>query len=271
MRKGQMALCCLVVILFPVSCAPEPINEQGTEKENNPKSIELPTENIRGKYEINDRFVLVETQIKGNAPQFDLYDLEEGAVYNLPTMPEHVVLEEIVNGNYYIFRTTGMNSESVDRTVPETIKCFRVYDSDSAFESVREPVQFNLTESVIVGTEHKANAEHADLEFGIRDICIGFSSKEDSEKSMDGFPLLPYMEIGGSGEERVLFVNIERKSITTEVFGEETLSLNPYVKDYTLEETENGIKILVFLEDNVEGYFVDDNQWENPSIKLMFE
>ncbi len=253
------------------SCAPDEMEKTGKTEKQESLSIELPTENVVAKHEISERYVLVETRLSGNAPQFDLYDLEKGEMYNLPTMPEYVELKEIVNENYYVFRTTGENSESVDRFVPEMLKCFRVYDKASAFETTREPICFNLTESVIVGTEQRANAEHGVVDFGIRDICIGFSSREGSKKSVDGFPLLPCVEIKGNEENRALVVNVDKMGITTEVYGEETIKHNPYVKEYEIEETIDGVKIVVYLEDKVEGFFVDVNQWETPSIKLSFE
>lgn len=269
--KKKIILWCLLLILVLSSCAPDEMDETGKIEKQERLSIELPTENVVAKHEISERYVLVETQLSGNAPKFDLYDLEKGEMYNLPTMPEYVVLEEILNENYYVFRTTGENSESVDRFVPEMLKCFRVYDKASAFEATREPICFNLTESVVVGTEQRANAEHADVDFGIRDICIGFSSREGSEKSVDGFPLLPCVEIKGSGENRALVININKMGITTEVYGEETIKHNPYVKEYEMEETMGGVKLVVHLEDKVEGFFVDVSQGEYPSIKLSFE
>ena len=68
-----------------------------------------------------------------------------------------------------------------------------------------------------------------------------------------------------------MVININKMGITTEVYGEETIKHNPYVKEYEMEETMGGVKLVVHLEDKVEGFFVDVSQGEYPSIKLSFE
>ena len=114
--KKKIILWCLLLILVLSSCAPDEMDETGKIEKQERLSIELPTENVVAKHEISERYVLVETQLSGNAPKFDLYDLEKGEMYNLPTMPEYVVLEEILNENNNAEESDN-SSESVFKNI----------------------------------------------------------------------------------------------------------------------------------------------------------
>lgn len=69
----------------------------------------------------------------------------------LPTMPQYVKLEEIIDPNNIVFLSTGKNSESAYQTFPYIIRCIRTREDSERnddFISYTENKYFKLDEEV---------------------------------------------------------------------------------------------------------------------------
>jgi hypothetical protein len=106
-------------------------------------------------HEINDNYVLVESQYTGSANRFTVYNLETGKMDELPTSTRFTTLEKIVDENCIILCDTGKSSESAIGNFPSTIKFNR--DGDNGFVGVEEDKYFSLDYSVESGSKNNSN------------------------------------------------------------------------------------------------------------------
>lgn len=242
---------------------------KGEHQEHN--KINRPTNNVVEEYKINERYILIETQLDGNAPRFDIYDQEDNEIFNLPTMPEYVDLEDVVNENYIVFRSTGSNSETVNKSVSKLIKCFRTEQSDPAYVSIEEPILFNFTERVIIGSEDSAYATDIIIGIGLRDVQVAFESKEENPLIAGGPSTVPQTLIYFKREANMLVIRIKTgANIDSNILGADTLNYNLYIEDCSIYEDEGAIEICIYINDDVSGYYVDLTLGESPYIKISF-
>jgi len=269
-----LALILMLCMLFSGCAAPTVSREnaEGTGSGQGHKETNRPIENVKSEYVIGSREILIETQTDGNAPRFDLYDQETDKLFNLPTMPEFVTLEEIVNENYIIFRSTGENSETNAKSVPKLLKCFRTEETDPAFECVTEEIRFDLTDELSIGTEKPAAECSIMTAVGLRDLQIAFESKAENPIMAGGPPTVPSTSISYEKDKNALAVKIDKADTADcEFLGADALIHNPYIEDCEIHNNGDSFEVLIYLSDGADGYYLDLSTGEIPSVSISFE
>lgn len=123
---------------------------------NTPKEF-IPDGSIVDVILVSDVYTLYCLEADSGVPRYDLYNKETGESVNLPTMPEYVKLESIVNENCFIFHATGENSESTVKHFPSLLICYQA--NGETFQSIRKELYHDLTESVSAGSQDEAILE----------------------------------------------------------------------------------------------------------------
>lgn len=114
-------------------------------------------------YYVSDDYTLYCSKVDSGIPRYDLVNEETGESTNLPTMPESVILESIVNENFFIFHASGENSESSIKHFPSLLICYR--SNDGTFQSVRRELYHNLEDGVSAGSQEGAILEAISFSF----------------------------------------------------------------------------------------------------------
>lgn len=166
-----MVLFLLLISIFLFSCSPEssksvslPSTEQTTANESIQK---ITLDEIKEKYSDSDvrikniqnigkEWVLVQSQRETFADRFDIYNLETGDMDIIQEGFEFVTLEKVVNENYFVFLSSGKNSESIFSSFPYLINSVRIkneLNEADDFISFSQDKYFDLAYSVNSGSK----------------------------------------------------------------------------------------------------------------------
>lgn len=166
-----MVLLLLSISIFLFSCTPESsksVNLTNTEQTSTKESVtKMTLDEIKGKYSDSDvkikqiqnigkEWVLVQSQKETFADRFDIYNLETGDMDIIQGGFEFVTLEKIVNENYFVFLSSGKNSESIFGSFPHNINSVRIkseLNADDDFVSFNQDKYFDLAYSVNAGSK----------------------------------------------------------------------------------------------------------------------
>jgi len=224
---------------------------------------------IRNIQNINTEYVLVESQQETFANRFDLYNLKTGEMDTLPTMPEYMTLEKIENENYFVFLSSGKNSECIFSTFPRLVRCFRVKNdvSNDNFTAVYEDKYFELEESVQAGS--KAGSLMADLNITFDGLEVLFKPANGKEFDfyVDATDIPPTKTSYDENKRQMSFI------IETNQLGENIKNLhkvktedNQYISSYEIVQKDDKIKLTANLRDTAKRYLIKVKWLPNGSI-----
>lgn len=285
MRKKILFLVVALVFVFSVimtGCA------ASSEKQTNSSShetLKLTLNEIKKNYtdakiksvrNIGEEYVLVESQQDTFANKFDLYNLKTGDMDTMPTMPEFVSLEKIENENYFVFLSSGKNSESPFGDFPYLIKCIRIKNDISKnddFAALKDNKYFNLDYSVQAGSKEGV----------MSNLIVTLDGLEVSFEPIKGKELGFYADAADIPFTKTSFDRDRRQivfEIGTNVLGEKLsgtnkvmLDDNQYMSSYELIQKDNKIYLAVTVRDLVKSYMVRSQRLPNglPYFSVKFE
>lgn len=261
----------LVVNIILVGCAvveKEQINTSENKKENiNSGNYKLTIEDIKKNYteekilnieQINDEYVLVESQRETCANKFELYNLRTGDKDIMPTMPEFVTLEKIENENHIVFLSSGRNSECCFGTFPYLIRCIRVksdIESTDDFIALHEDKYFKLSEPVSSGS--KGCSVLSDIIVTLDSIQVLFEPIPGQEAQFYAAATdIPVTSIYYDEDKNQMIIEMkiahignifkEKKEILTEK--------NKYIGSIQIVQSEEDVKLIIDIEDIAREY-----------------
>lgn len=217
--------------------------------------------NIKNIQNIGEEYLLVESQKDTFANRFDLYNLKTGDMDTLPTMPYFVTLENIENENYFVFLSSGKNSQSPMGTFPCLIKCIRIktdLNESDDFIALFEEKYFSLEDVVQSGIKHECI---------MSDLNITFEGLEVLFKPIKGKEALFYAAITDIPPTKTSY-DKDKKQMTFEIGtkhlgeglkGMKKVSIddNQFISSYEIEQKDNKIYLIVVLKDLAKKYTID--------------
>ena len=102
---------------------------------------------IKNIQNIGKEHILVQSQKETFADRFDIYNLQTGDMDSIQEGFDYLTLEKIVNENYFIFLSSGRNSESIYGEFPYLVKSVRIKNELNAYDdfiSFKEDKYFDL-------------------------------------------------------------------------------------------------------------------------------
>lgn len=97
--------------------------------------------------DVSDEYTLINIDLKISTNKFFLYSSATGSYEELPVMGAD--LKNVISENYFIFEDRG-ESGSDFKSVPDTIRCFRV-NGEESFSTIHEKEIFELTREIQTG------------------------------------------------------------------------------------------------------------------------
>lgn len=273
MRRKKLFVVTIIILAysFILSGCANNIKEaktSSTKKQSptsNSKTIKLTLDDIKKKYtdskikniqNIGEEYVLVESEQDTLANKFDIYNLKTGAMDTLPTMPEFVTLEKIVNENYFIFLDSGRNSESPFGNFPHLLSCIKVKsDNNDNFISFQDDKYFNLDYSVQSGSKKDILMSNMNITFdGLQVLFQPLKGKE--LQFYADFTDIPPTKTSYNKELKQLVFEIETDEISESLKSMKKINVdnNQYVKSYEITQKDNKTYLIVTVSDLVKTY-----------------
>lgn len=272
MRKFFMFHCFLLILLLTSCSTHDALPQQNMGSSEESQIVETPTfDNVVATYEVDDEYVVVQTQKETYAPRFQLWNKKTNQVDTFPTMPDFVELKDIVASDCFVFLTTGRGSESVRLDFPHMITCFKVENADEPFICIDTEKRFSLSETVTAGTEISCELSAVNFSFGGASFMFAPSPGNETAFYADA-PDIPLTSITYEEETNALFISLsscsfnEKKSVIDDV----CLSMNPYIDDYRISQREDATVISLILSDKASGYYAEKDFSFEPFFTLQF-
>lgn len=232
-------------------------------------TLKLTIEEIKKKYadikiknikNIGDEWVLVESQQDTFANRFDIYNLRTGDMDSLPTLGEFVTLNKIENENYFIFLSSGKNSESPFSKFPYLIKCIRVKNdlkSNDDFIALTEEKYFSLDYSMESGSKSEGILSNLNVTLeGIQVLFRPIKGKEMEFYAADTD--IPLTKNIYDKEKKEIIFQIHTAQIDEKLVTKKAVSIedNQYMNYYKIEQKDNKIYVTIGLKDGTKEYMV---------------
>lgn len=260
----------LAILFFSMSCTA--VNNKRTNtSENNEISklsnYKLTIEDVKKTYteekilnivQVNDEYVLVESQRETCVNIFELYNLKTGDKDIMPTRTEFVTLEKIENENYIVFLSSGKNSESAFGTFPYYIRCIRTKNdvkSTDDFIALIEDKYYKLSYSVSSGSKE------CDL---LSDIIVTLDSIQVLFKPIPGQEAqffaantdIPVMRTYYVEDKNQMIIEMKKTQVS-DIFKEKKEILtgkNRYIDSIRVVQDKENVKLIIDLEDYTREY-----------------
>lgn len=240
---------------------------KGDNKEDNivTDSQKITIEDIKQNYvsreiinitEFKNKYVLVESKEAGLASGFDLYNLETGDRDILPTGPNYVQLDRIVDENRIIFLADGRNNLNSERGFPFYIVCSReIENTSSESDSIAtyQTKYFNIIEKVEFG--NKSNEVIADIRITLDGIEILFESAKGKDAEFyAGTTMIPRAKIAYNENEHQLIITFEETIIGEKINNLAIREENYYIDSIQLTEENNDSIVMIELKGSAKYY-----------------
>jgi hypothetical protein len=282
MRKRTLVLLFILILFLPVilsGCA----GRQADNVHQDTSQLALTLDEIKGRYtdtnikniqNIDEEYLLVETQKDTFANKFDLYNLKSGDMDTLPTMPYFVTLEKIENENYFVFLSSGKNSQSPMGAFPCLIKCIRIKtdltESDD-FIALFEEKYFDLEDVVQSGIKQECI---------MSDLNITFEGLEVLFKPVEGKEALFYAAITDIPPTKTSYAK-DKKQMTFEIgtnhLGEGLKGMkkvniddHQFISSYEIKPKDNKIYLTVGLKDLAKKYTINMKRLPEGQLPYFF-
>lgn len=293
MRKVISALMVLLLLsinTFLIGCTPESSKSDkvNTEQTSTNESVpKLTLDEVKGKYTDSDvkiksiqnigkEWVLVQSQKETFADRFDIYNLETGDMDTIQSGFEYVTLEKVVNENYFIFLSSGRNSESIYGNFPHLINNIRTKNelkADDDFASFSEEKYFDLSYTVKSGSK-----EHAVLS----DIIVtlnGFEALFEPRNSNDmefytAATDIPPTTTTYDKEKNQMIFELTTDQIGSKFKNRKKINVegNQFVSSLEISQKDNKTYLTVGIKDITKEYTVKKNVLPNqlPYFSVSF-
>lgn len=225
------------------------------------------SDEIKNIININTEYVLVESRKETFANRFVLYNLKTGAFDELPTRPEYVTLEKIENENYFIFLSSGKNSESPFGTFPYLVKCFRIKNGitkNDSFIAVHEDRYFGIDEPVQSGNKDESLMSDLNITFdGLEVLFKPITGKEGDFYA--GITDIPTTKTSYEKNKNQLTFEIEANQLSEKLknLNEVNTDNNQFISSYEITQEDNKIQLAVNLRDSAKRYLIKKKQLPN--------
>lgn len=243
---------------------------------SNSKKLKLTLDEIKKKYSntkimniqsIGEENVLVESQQDTFANKFDIYNLKTGDMDTLPTAPEFVMLEKVVNENYFIFLASGKNSESSIGIFPHLISCIRVKSDTNKsddFTSFNEDKFFNLDYPIQSGSKEDSLMSNLNVTFdGLEVLFEPVKGRETQFYA--GSSDIPPTKVSYNKDKKQIVFEIETSHLSEKLSNMKKVIIdnNEFMSSYEITEKNNKIYLAVTTTNSVKTYMVKTKQLPN--------
>jgi hypothetical protein len=282
MRKSTPVLLFVLILFFPIIFIGCTGGQAGNANKDTTQSA-LTLDEIKERYtdtnikniqNIGEEYLLVESQKDTFANKFDLYNLKTGDADTLPTMPYFVTLEKIENENYFVFLSSGENSESPMGTFPCLIKCIRIktdLNETDDFIALFEEKYFDLEDVVQSGIKQECI---------MSDLNITFEGLEVLFKPIEGKEALFYAAITDIPPTKTSY-DKDKKQMTFEIgtnhLGEGLKGMkkvniddHQFISSYEIKQKDNKIYFIVGLKDLAKKYTIDMKRLPDGQLPYFF-
>ena len=242
-------------------------------------AYKLTPDDIKKRYEdaeikniqnINTDFILVESQKETFSNRFDLYDLKTGEMDILPTMPEYATLEKAENENYFIFLSSGRNSESPFSKFPYLIKCFRIkrdIDKENDFITVYEDRYFNLNEAVQAGSKAGSLLSDINITFDGFEVLFKPSQGRKMDFYADATDIPPTKTSYDKNKNQMIFeIGTDQLVKGLKISVKINTDNNQYISSYEIIRKDDVTQIAVNLRDTAKRYTAKIKRLPNGSM-----
>ena len=252
---------------------------------SNSKTVKLTLDGIKKKYtdtkivniqNIGEEHVLVESQQGTFANKFDIYNLKTGYMDTLPTMPEIVTLEKVVNENYFIFLASGKNSESPFGNFPHLLSCIRVksdINKNDNFISLQDDKYFNLDYSVQSGSKEGILMANLNVTFDGLEVLFEPVKGKESYFFADTTDIPPTKTSYNVDKKQIIF-EIGTNQLSDKLNNMEKVSIvnNEFMSCYEITKKDNKIYLAVTVSNLVKTYMVKTKRLPNqlPYFTVVF-
>lgn len=260
-----------------------PSEQQNTT--SNSKTVKLTLDEIKKKYtdtkikniqNIGEEYVLVESQQDTFANKFDIYNLKTGQMDTLPTMPDIVTLEKVVNENYFVFLSSGKNSESPYGNFPYLVSCIRVksdINKNDNFISLQDDKYFNLDYSVQSGSKEGSLMSNLNVTFDGLEVLFEPVKGKESHFFVDSTDIPP-TKISYNKEKKQIIFEIGTNQLSSKLNNMKKVSIanNEFMSSYEITKKDNKIYLAVTVSDSVKTYMVKTKKLPNqlPYFAVVF-
>lgn len=251
----------------------------------NTKAVKLTIEEIKKKYidtkvkniqNIGENFILVESQKDTFANKFDIYNLRTGEMDTLPTSPDFVTLEKVVNENYFIFQASGKNSESPFGSFPFLISCIRInsdINKDDDFLRLQDDKYYNLDCQVQSGSKEGTVLSNLNVFFDGFEVLFEPSKGDELQFYADATDIPP-TKTSYNKENRQLVFEIKTNKLSDKLKKKSKVTIddNQYISSYEIIQKDNKAYLTVTVSDLVKTYMVKTKRLPNqlPYFTVVF-
>lgn len=259
-----------------------------TEKQSttsNIKTYKLTSEEIKKKYtdtkvksiqNIGEDFILVESQQDTLANKFDIYNLGTGEMNTLPTMPDFVTLEKLVNEDYFIFLDSGKNSEGPFGNFPHLLSCIRVKNDtnkDNDFITLYGDKYFSLDYSMQAGS--KGSELMSDLNVTFDGLEVLFEPIKGNELEFYAdFTDIPTTKTSFNKDLKQIVFEIGTNQLSKKLDGMKKVIVdnNQFISSYEITQKDNKIYLSVNVSDSAKTYMAKIKRLPNqlPYFTVVF-
>lgn len=264
-----MGLLLLSISIFLISCAPElskSVNLTSTSK--------ITLDEIKGKYSESDvkikhiqnigkEWVLVQSQKETFTDRFDIYNLETGDMDIIQTGFEFATLEKVVNENYFVFLSSGKNSESIFGSFPYLINCIRIkneLNADDDFVSFNQDKYFDLAYSVNSGG--KEHDVLSDIIVTLDGFEVLFEPLKEKEMDFyaDATDIPPTRTIFDKDKKQMIF-ELKSNQIGSKLKNKQKINVvgNQFMSSLEINLKDNKTFIVVGIKDPTKEYMIKKN------------
>jgi hypothetical protein len=211
--------------------------------------------------------VLVQSQKETFADKFDIYNLRTGDMDTIQAGFEYVTLEKALNENYFIFLSSGKNSESIYGDFPHLINCIRMkneLNADNDFISFNEDKYFKLDYSVDSGCK-----EHAVLS----DIVVTFDGFEvlfepRNDNDMEFYIAatdIPQTKTSYNKDKKQMIFELTTDQIGSKFKNRKKIDVggNQFISSLEISQKDNKTYLTVGIKDITKEYMVKKNHLPN--------
>jgi hypothetical protein len=294
MRKVIAALMVLILILvnvFIIGCTPESSNSENkgnTELARTTESaFKITLDDIKGRYSDSDvkikniqnigqEWVLVQSQKETFADKFDIYNLRTGDMDSIQEGFEYVTLEKVVNENYFVFLSSGKNSESIYGDFPHLINSIRIKNELNAgndFISFNEDKYFKLDYSVSSGSKEHAVLSEIIVTFDGFEVMFGPRNDNDMEFYIDATDI-PQTKTSYNKDKKQMIFELATDQIGSKFKNRKKIDVdgNQFISSLEISRKDNKTYLTVGIKEITKEYMVKKNHLPNqlPYFSVSF-
>lgn len=292
MRKVIATLMALILInVLIIGCTPGSSNSENksnTELASTTESAsKITLDDIKGRYSdsdvkikniqnIGEEWVLVQSQKETFADKFDIYNLRTGDMDSIQEGFEYVTLEKVVNENYFIFLSSGKNSESIYGDFPHLINSIRIKNKLNAsddFISFNEDKYFELDYSVNSGSKEHAVLSEIIVTFDGFEVMFEPRNDNDMEFYIDATDI-PQTKTSYNKDKNQMIFELTTDQIGGKYKNRKKIDVdgNQFISSLEISQKDNKTYLTVGIKEITKEYMVKKNRLPNqlPFFSVSF-